>query len=65
MFRKTGGLKMECEKCGSETGKSWKKLCLDCYKKQQRDQKDRNMLNSWRAGNIQNDLCFAEDNEVG
>ena len=55
---------MECEKCGSETGKSWKKLCLDCYKKQQREQEDRNMLNAWRSGNIQNDLCFAEDNEV-
>lgn len=55
---------MECKICGTETGTSWKTLCYDCYKKQQREQQDRNMLNAWRSGNIQNDLCYAEDSEV-
>lgn len=53
---------MKCLKCGKETGTSWKKLCSGCYKRQQQEQEDRNMLNAWKAGNIQNDLDFSEDN---
>lgn len=57
---------MKCVKCGSETGASWKKLCIECYKESQRklqkEQEDRNYLNVWESGNIQNDLDFSEDN---
>lgn len=49
-------------KCGKETGASWKKLCYDCYKKQQKENEDRNYLSAWKSGNIQNDLDFSEDN---
>ncbi len=55
---------MECIKCKTETGADWKKLCSSCYRKQQQEQQDRNMLSAWKAGNIQNDLSFAEDNVV-
>lgn len=55
---------MKCKNCGKETGASWKKLCYDCYKKQEREQENRNYLNAWKSGNIQNDLCYTEDNTV-
>lgn len=55
---------MKCERCGRETGADWKHLCLSCWKEQKREEEDRNYLNAWRAGNIQNDLCDAEDSEV-
>ena len=55
---------MKCLGCGNETGANWKKLCSFCYKNQLQKQNDRNMLNAWKSGNIQNDLSFAEDNEV-
>ena len=58
----TLGIIMKCEKCGNETGAKWKKLCSDCYKKQEREQENRNYLNAWKSGNIQNDMCYAEDN---
>jgi len=55
---------MKCKKCGKETGANWKKLCHDCYKNQEREQEDRNMLNARKSGKIQNDLCYAEDNNI-
>jgi len=33
-------MEMKCKKCGMETGESWKKLCLECWKKEQRDRED-------------------------
>ena len=55
---------MKCKNCGKETGASWKKLCYDCHKQEAKEQEDNNYLNAIRAGNVQNDLCFAEDNVV-
>lgn len=52
----------KCLDCGRETGANWKKQCLDCYKKAKRNMQNRNYLEAWRSGNIQNDLSFAEDN---
>ena len=53
----------KCTKCGKETGEKWKKLCRSCYKNQKKLQEDRNYLDAWASGNIQNDLSFAEDNQ--
>ena len=35
-----GDMEMKCIKCGAETGERWKKLCLECWKKEQRDRGD-------------------------
>lgn len=33
-------------------------------KRLERKQEDQNMLNAWKAGNVQNDQCYAEDNNI-
>jgi len=33
---------MKCENCGKETGEDWKKLCIDCYKKEGESSKPKN-----------------------
>ena len=38
---------MKCQICGRETGAKWKKLCLDCWKKQKSIQEDKNMKESY------------------
>ena len=52
---------MKCERCGVETGASWKKLCLECWKIEQREREDYNYLEAAKAGNLQVDLDYAED----
>jgi len=40
---------MKCERCGVETGASWKKLCLECWKTEQREGRDHNFLEAEKA----------------
>jgi len=52
---------MKCERCGTETGASWKRYCSQCWKAVNREREDRCYLEAARAGNISLDLDHAED----
>ncbi len=53
---------MKCVKCGRETGANWKKLCLPCWKEEQREKEDRNYKNAIEAGE---EFTYAHSNADG
>jgi len=51
----------KCERCGKDTGTSWKRYCYLCWKEVQREKEDHAYLEAWKSGNLQTDLDYAED----